>query len=293
MLKRTRGEKIFSIFNYIFMIGMMIIMLYPLYYIVICSFSEGNALVGQKGLMLLPKGFNMGAYRQVVANPNILTGYKTTIILVVAGTALNVLVSSLTAYVLSQPKFAIKKVMLMMIVLTMFFSGGLIPRYLLIYKTLGLRNNMLALILPTAISTWNLMIMKSNFESIPGSLIESVKIDGGNDFTILFKIVMPLSMPVIAVMILFYGVAHWNNWFDASLFMRDRSKYPLSLIMREILILSSMDDMMGGVASEEKYSIGKSLQYATIVVSTLPILAVYPFLQKYFVKGMMIGAVKG
>jgi len=292
-IKRTTGEKVFSICNGIIMILMMVIMLYPFYYVIVCSLSNSSELIGQKGIMLWPKGFSLNAYKYVLRNPNVMTGYRTTLFLVTFGTALNVFITSLAAYILSRPKFAIKNLMLSMIIITMFFSGGMIPKFLLIYNTLGLKNNLLALILPGTIVTWNLMIMKTNFQAIPSSLIESAKIDGANDFTILFRIVMPLSLSVISVMILFYGVGHWNSWFDAMLYIRKREVFPLSLILREILVLSNMQDMTGGAGIDDRFAIGKSIQYATIIVATLPILLVYPFIQKYFVKGMMIGAIKG
>lgn len=176
----------------------------------------------------------------------------------------------------------------------MYFSGGMIPRYLFINDTLGLGNTVWALILPGMISTYNMIIMKNNFESIPDSLEESARMDGANDIVILFKIVLPLSKAILAVMVLMYGVSHWNAWFDAMLFIRKRDLYPLQIILREILIANSTDSMMAGSGmSSDVEAIGESIKYATIVVATAPILCVYPFIQKYFTKGVMLGAVKG
>lgn len=290
---KTKGEKIFDLFNSLFMIFIIIVMLYPFYYVVMCSFSESNFLIGDKGYMLTPKGFTLSSYRMVLKNPNILSGYYTTLIIVVFGTSLNLLMTSLGAFVLTRRDLAIRKVLTFMIIFTMYFGGGLIPTYLLVYKYLGLGNSLWALILPGLISTYNLIIMRTNFMQIPASLEESAKIDGANEFTILFRIILPLSLPIIAVMIIFYGVGHWNSWFNAIIYIRDRSKYPLQLILREILLLNDAQGMISEGAGVDRYNIGEGIKYATIIVATVPILCVYPFVQKYFVKGMMIGAVKG
>lgn len=291
--KRTMGDKAFDVINTIFMIVMILITLYPFYYVITCSISDSNMIIGDKGLMLWPKGYSLAAYEMVMRNPNILSSYRVTLLLVIAGTFVNVLMTSIGAFVLSRKKLAIKKPLTLLIIFTMYFSGGMIPGYLLTYKVLNLGNTLWALILPGAISTYNLIIMRTNFMAIPDSLEESAKIDGANEIIVLFKIILPLSLPILAVMTLFYGVGHWNSWFNAMLFIRDRAKYPLQLILREILLLNSTESMMGDTASVDKYNIGESIKYATIIVATLPILLVYPFIQKYFVKGMLIGAVKG
>ncbi|MBD2843571.1 carbohydrate ABC transporter permease [Paenibacillus sp. IB182496] len=271
---------------------MMILTLYPLYYIAVASLSHSDALVGHTGLLLKPLSFNVEAYRFVFQNPNIASGYRNTMLVVLGGTFVNLLMTSLGAYVLSRKQLYWKNHMMFLIAFTMFFSGGLIPTYLLVNNTLGLGNTLTALVVPTLISTWNLIVMRTSFAAIPESLIESAKLDGAHDFTVLFRIVIPLSMPVMAVMILFYGVAHWNAWFQAMIYLRDRNLYPLQLILREILIANSTDAMMTDVSSQDKSRIGESIKYATIMVATLPILIAYPFLQKYFVKGVMIGALK-
>lgn len=291
--KKTIPEKCFDTINTLFMILIIIITLYPFVFIFMASISRASELVGHTGIMIWPKGFSLEAYRLVFKNPNILIGYKNTIVILFVGTTVNIIMTSLGAYVLSRNNFAIKKAMLIMIVFTMYFSGGLIPRYLLIYNTLGLGDKLLALVIPGAISTWNLIMMRTYFMSIPESLIESAKIDGANDFVILLRIVLPVSMPIIAVMILFYGVGHWNSWFDAMIFLRTRKLYPLQLILREILISNSMNDMMMESGDLDKEALGESLKYGSIIIATLPILLIYPFIQKYFVKGVMIGAIKG
>ena len=291
--KKSVGEYLFDAFNYFGLFIILVVTLYPFIHVASASLSETKYLDGYTGILLCPKGFNIDAYRLVLSNPNILTGYTNTLIILVTATVINVLLTSMGAYVLSRKQFAIKKPMMIMILFTMYFSGGMIPRYLLINNTLGLGNNLLALILPGAISAYNLIVMRTNFESIPPSLPESAKIDGANDFTILFRIVMPLSKAIISVVVLFYGVAHWNSWFDAVLFIRDRDLYPLQLIMREILISSNTEAMMSSVSGGDQFAMSENIKYATIIVATLPILCVYPFIQKYFVKGTMIGAVKG
>ena len=291
--KRSIGEQVFDGTNVILMLILAFITLYPLYYVAMCSISDSGQLVGARGMMFLPKGFSIEAYKAVFNNPNILTGYRTTILVVVFGTALNVIMTSIGAFLITRRKFAVRKAVSYMMVFTMFFSGGMIPTYLMVYKWLHLGDTLWALILPTAISTYNLLIMKSNFEALPDSLEEAAKIDGANDITVLFQIVLPLSMPIIAVMVLFYGVAHWNSWVQAMMYIRTRAKYPLQLILREVLLMNDTSGMGASASVGDQYMLGESIKYATIMVATLPILCVYPFIQKYFVKGIMIGAIKG
>ncbi len=291
--KRSAGEIVFDIFNVLFMLLLVFVTLYPLYYVAMCSISDSGQLMGSRGMMLLPKGFSLAAYQAVFSNPNILSGYRTTLIVVVFGTAISVMMTSIAAFLITRKQFAIRKVMAYMMVFTMFFTGGMIPTYLMVYKWLHLGNTLWALILPTAISTYNMIIMKSNFESLPDSLEEAAKIDGANDITVLFRIILPLSLPIIAVMVLFYGVAQWNSWFQAMLYIQDRSKYPLQLILREVLLMNDTSGMGATAAAGDQYMLGESIKYATIMVATVPILFVYPFIQKYFVKGIMVGAVKG
>ena len=290
-VKKTKGEKIFGVFNTLFMLFMILITLYPFLYVLFASVSESNMLMSHRGALLKPLGFNMRAYTLVFKNPNIYTGFKTTAIVLVAGTTLNIVLTSIGAYLLSRRNFKFGEFMMLMVMITMYVSGGMIPRYLLIYETLNLKNSLWALILPNAVSTWNLIVMRTNFRQIPESLEESAKIDGANDLVVLFAIVLPLSKAIIAVMILFYGVAHWNAWFDALLFIRDREKFPIQLIMREILISNSTDSMQS--YGDSYNGVSESIKYATIIITTIPILMIYPFIQKYFVKGIMIGAVKG
>lgn len=292
MNQRTLGERTFDVFNVALLTGLSLLTLYPFLYVLFASLSDPTWVVTVRGMIWYPKDITFAAYKLVFDNPSILTGYLNTLIYVVVGTTVNILMTSLGAYALSRPSVMWKNHIMFMIVFTMFFNGGLIPTYLLVSK-LGMLDSRLALIIPAAMSAFNLIIMRTAFQGIPVSLEESAKLDGANDFTVLFRIILPLSMPVVAVMILFYGVGHWNGWFNALIYLRTRELYPLQLILREILITNSTDSMMTGVGGGDKMPIGETIKYATIIVATLPILCLYPFLQKYFVKGVMIGAIKG
>jgi putative aldouronate transport system permease protein len=292
-IKRSAGDHIFDFANILIMIAMVIITVYPMLYVLAASLSNSFDLMSHTGFLFFPLRPNFNAYKFVLRNPNIFSGYRNTFIVLAGGTVINMFLTCMGAYILSRKKFAIRNVLMVLIVFTMYFSGGLIPRYLLVSNTLHLRNTYWAIMLPGAISTWNLIIMRTAFAAVPASLEESAKIDGANDFHILWSIVVPVTIPTIAVIALFYIVGHWNAWFDSMIYLRRREMYPLQLILREILISSSTDSMTAEVAQEDKEAIGESIKYATIVVSTIPILIVYPFLQKYFVKGVMIGAIKG
>lgn len=294
VVKKSNGEKVFGVFNFLLMIGVIIITLYPMYYVAVASLSDGNAIMGSRGLLLAPKDFNLDAYKSVFKNPNIFSGYRTTLFVVVVGTTLNVIMTAIGSFILTRRQFPLSKPLGYLMIFTMYFGGGMIPTYLVVNNFLGLGDSIWAVILPGLINVYNLMIMRSNFAAIPTSLEEAAEIDGANDMVVLFKIILPLSKAVIAIMVLYYGVAHWNSWFEAMLYLRTKSKYPLQLILREILIsndMTSMGDAAGGV--QDRYMIGETIKYATIMVATLPILCLYPFIQKYFVKGVMIGAVKG
>ncbi|NMA95360.1 MAG: carbohydrate ABC transporter permease [Clostridiales bacterium] len=291
-IKRSVGERIFDTFNVVFMIFLMAITLYPFIHVAFASISLPSKLMSHRGPILLPLGVTINAYKLVFRDPMILIGYENTLFYVIVGTALNILMTCLGAYVLSRRGLYLQKVLMVLIVFTMYFGGGLIPFYLIV-KALKLTNTRWSVIVPTAISTWNLIIMRTAFMGIPDSIEESAKIDGAQDFTILFRIIIPLSIPTIAVMILFYGVGHWNAWFNAMIFIRKRELYPLQLRLREILIMNDTSNMLTEVADIDEEPVGETVKYATIMVSTIPILLVYPSLQKYFVDGIMIGALKG
>jgi putative aldouronate transport system permease protein len=267
-------------------------MLYPMLYVAFASLSNPNDFMEHQGLLLAPAGFSTSAYHAVFRNPMIGRGYLNTMFILIVGLIINIIMTSFGAYFLSRKNIVLKNIIMFLIVFTMFFSGGLIPFYFTV-KSLHLDNTLWALILPAAINTFNLIIMRTAFASIPDSLEESAKLDGAGHFTILFKIVLPLSLPTIAVMVLYYGVAHWNSWFNAMIFLRNRELYPLQLVLREILVVNNTDSMTLGGSTADKEQISETIKHAVIIVATLPILLLYPFLQKYFVKGALIGAIKG
>jgi len=291
-IRRSIGERVFDLVNVVFMIIIMTITLYPFLYVLFASLSNPADLFRHQGIMWKPLGLSFEGYKLVFKNKMIAIGYGNTIFYVVVGTFINMVLTTMGAYGLSKKNVYWKPLIMKLVVFTMFFHGGLIPLFLLV-RNLGLYNNRLALILPSAITTWNLIVMRTYFMGIPESMEESAKIDGANDFIILYKIIIPLSMPVIAVMILFYSVSHWNSWFHAMVFLMNRNLYPLQLVLREIIISNSTDNMITDVGGADKAYVGEVVKYATIVVAVVPIVLVYPFLQKYFVKGIMIGAIKG
>ncbi|MEK4295758.1 carbohydrate ABC transporter permease [Paenibacillus sp. FSL H8-0261] len=291
-MRVSLGEHIFRVCNTLFLSALMIVTVYPILYVAFASFSEPALMMAHKGILWKPLGFSLETYEAVFSNPMILLGYRNTLFIVIVGVALNLLLTSFAAYALSRKTLQYRKQLTLVIVFTMFFSGGLIPFYLLV-RGLGITDTLWALILPTAISAFNLIIMRTSFEAVPDALEESAKIDGANDFGILFRIFLPLCKPVLAVVGLYYGVSHWNSWFNAMIFLQDRSLYPLQLILREILIIGEANSMAEGASQDEIIILGETLKYATIMVATLPIFLVYPLLQKYFVKGALIGAIKG
>ncbi|OZB90784.1 carbohydrate ABC transporter permease [Paenibacillus sp. XY044] len=277
--------------NALLMSILVIVTLYPFLYVLFASLSNPADLIQHRGLLLFPTGFSLESYKLVFENPMISIGYVNTILYVIIGTALNLTLTSFAAYALSRKGVRFVGPIMFGIVFTMFFSGGLIPTYLNM-KNLGLLDTRWAMILPSAISTWNLLVMRTAFAEIPVALEESARIDGANDFRILFRIFIPVSLPMMAVMTLFYGVAHWNSYMDALIYLRDRNLYPLQLVLQEILITNSTDSMMSTVADVDKGLVQETIKYATIIVATVPIMLLYPFLQRYFVKGVMLGSIK-
>lgn len=293
MTKQKKSDKVFNFCNKTFLCLLMVVTVYPVIHVLFASISDSDKMAAHRGILLHPLSLSFASYEAVFNNPNILSGYKNTIMIIVAGVVINLILTTVGGYALSRKDVMLSNFIMFAITFTMLFRGGLIPEYLL-QKNLHLMDSVWALTIPIAVDTMNLIIMRTSFQSIPISLEESAKLDGANDFTVFLKIAIPLSMSTIAVMILFYGVSHWNSWFRASIYIRDRNKYPLQLILREILISNSVDSMMtGSDVGDDRMSIAATIKYATIIVSTVPILMIYPFLQKYFLKGVMIGAIKG
>lgn len=293
-MRQSQSDMIFTIVNYGFHLVVLALVLYPLIFIVSASLSSPLSVLQGK-VWLLPDGFNLESYTRVFKNTDILMGYKNSLVYMVVGTALNVAMTILGAYPLSRRDLKGRNLFMGIMTFTMFFSGGLIPTYLVI-KSLGLYNSFWVMILPGAVSMWNLIIMRTFFQtSIPYELQESAFIDGCSNPRLLISIVLPLSAPIIAVTVLFYAVAHWDSYFTGLIYLTDNSKFPLQLILRQILIQNQVQDMMNGntESTTDQLMIAEGLKYAVIVVSSLPMMLLYPLVQRFFVKGIMVGAIKG
>ncbi len=295
MIQKAVSRRVFEIFNVIFMICLSVVMLYPFIFVLSASLS-GNAYVAAGQVTLLPKGFNTRAYEAVLGYKVVWRAYGNTILYTVVGTSVNLIITMLGAYPLSRPDFYGKNVFTFFIAVTMIFSGGLIPNFLVV-RSLGLYNSMWALILPGALSTMNMIIMRTFFQGIPDALEEAATIDGCSDIQILVKIILPLSIPSIMTIGMFYAVSHWNSWFSAMIYLRDSEKYPLQLVLRQIVLQNQVNDLLssqqGTTIEESTNLIAETIKYAVIMVAVIPILCVYPFIQKYFVKGTMVGSIKG
>lgn len=293
MYREKLTDKIFNVINITFMILIMVVTLYPMIYLISKSLSSVE-YVKANMVYLFPKGLNLSAYKEVMDNHLFLNSYKNTIIYTTLGTAINLIMTTSMAFCLSRKDLVFRKSITFIVVFTMFFGGGLIPNFLLI-KWLGLHNSIWALLLPGAISTYNMIIVRTYMQGIPEEIVESVRIDGGNDLQIFTRIIIPLSIPVIATIGLFYAVGHWNSYFNAMIYLNDKIKYPLQLILKEMIVEQDMQGMSSGafdIVNEQPPS-SEMLVAASIVVSLIPVLIAYPFIQRYFVKGVMIGSVKG
>jgi len=291
-MKKLNGYKVFTAFNTLFMLGIIFITAYPVWYVLVASFSDPTELYKLEGLLFWPlKPYSTQAYELVFKNRQIISGFANTLFVLVVGVCINILMTTLGALVLSVKGPMLGTPYAIMIIITMYFGGGLIPNYLNI-RDLGLMNTLWSLILPGAIATSNMIIMKSAFSSIPASLTESALLDGASYWQVLVKILIPLSKATIAVLVLYYGVGHWNSWFSASIYLRDPNKYPLQLVMQNIMSALNSSGA-AGEGADDAVQVAQLMRYALIVVVSTPIMCVYPFIQKYFVKGVMIGAVKG
>lgn len=293
-IRDSKGDRIFTILNYTFLGLLVLTVLYPLIFIVSASFSSPEA-VSSGRVWLWPVDFSLAGYEAVFENNMIWKGYANSLFYMVVGTIINVVLTIMAAYPLSRSKFRGKNFFMFLFVFTMMFNGGLIPNYLLV-SDLGMLNTRWALLIPGAIAAFNVIITVTFFRStIPEELLESAQLDGCNDFKFLTKIVIPLSAPIIAVISLFYAVGHWNQYFNALIYLRDMNLFPLQLVLRSILTQNEIDpNMIGDIDNlESKIGLANLLKYALIVVASVPVLIIYPFVQKHFVKGVMIGSVKG
>ncbi|WNR42973.1 carbohydrate ABC transporter permease [Paenibacillus roseipurpureus] len=292
-MKPTKGENIFHFLVVIFFIIASFCTLYPFWHVLMYAISDPKASMGG-GLFFLPRGFSLYSFELMLQTKGIFQSYVNSLFRLIVGTFIALLFTAMLAYPLSVRRFAGRNTITMLIFFTMLFNGGLIPNYLLI-KQLGMLNTLWALIIPGAISAWNLFIMKNFFQSIPPELEESANIDGASPARTLFSIILPISMPVMAAVALFYGVAHWNSYFDAIVYISDPKKQVLQVFLRGMMNVGSLSEVkdVDSMAASSGTVTEESIKMATIVMSVLPMLIVYPFLQKYYVKGVLVGSVKG
>ena len=295
-VERSYSDKIFDVVNLIVMCVLLLIFIWPMWFVLIASFSDPNQLwLGN--VILWPKGFTLEAYEKLLEYTDIWIGYKNTVLYTVVGTLVNLILTVTLAYPLSRKDFLPRKFIMVMLVITMYFSGGLIPTYLVV-KNLGMVNSFWAMIIPGAISTYNVLVVRTYFlNSIPNELHEAAKLDGANNLQFFGRIALPLAKPVVAVVGLYYAVGHWNDYYTALIYLYDKEKFPLTSFLKNLIIDTStaMQGSFGASASEMESMIrlAQSLKYSTIIVAVIPMLIVYPFIQKFFVKGVMIGSIKG
>lgn len=286
----SRGYRIFRVVNTVVLLGVVVVTLYPFLNIVARSLSEEAYIIAGK-VTIVPRGFDLTAYKLVMSDDLFWTNYRNTVVYTVVATLISIVLTTCYAYVLSKPQLKGRTFLVGVALFTMFFSGGLIPNYVLV-TSLGMKNTIWAVVIPNAISVFNLLVMKAFFESLPTELEEAAAVDGLNTYGILWRIVLPLSKAIIATMVLFYAVSFWNSWFAAFLYMDQQDLLPVTVYLRN-LIAGATDAQQSGAAAADVVQAAATLQAVTIVLTTLPILAVYPFVQRYFVRGVMLGAVKG
>lgn len=293
IIRQSKGEFLFDICINLIGLLVIIIVLVPLIFVVSASFSDPDLVLKGK-VFLFPKGITLEPYKMVFQNQDIWQGYRNTIFYTIAGTAISVILTVLAAYPLSRKEMAGRRFFMLVILFTMYFNGGLIPTYLLV-RNLGMYNKIWALLIPSAISTFNLIVAKTFFESnIPDEMYESAKLDGCGNIRMLMSIVLPLSKAIIAILVLYYAVDQWNSYFNALIYLNNEKLYPLQIILRNILLLGQTEQLgTNDVGMGEKIKMAEGIKYSVIIISSVPILMVYPFVQKYFVKGVMIGSIKG
>ena len=292
-MRLSTGDRVFRIFVHVTMVFVFIITLYPILYVLSMSLSAPKH-VYQLDVYLFPKGFSLGSYRYLLNEGAIFQYYGNTIYYTFFGTIFSLVLTILGGYVVAQQKFSCRGPIMMFFMVTMFFSGGMIPSFLLV-RNLGMYDSRLSMIIPGAVGTYYIVLARTFFMALPTSLIESAKIEGANDLQVLLRVALPLSLPIVSVLILYYAVGKWNSYFNALLYLPSKSKHPLQLYLVTLLV-TDKTDMANAMGSDEMNQRGMTmlqLRYSAIIVSILPIICVYPFLQKYFVKGVMIGAIKG
>ena len=293
MLKRTKGEKIFAVFNYIGMVLLSLIFLIPVWHVLMGSLSDPLKISAHTGIILYPLGeVTLGGYKLVMQNNFILRSYANTILIVVASTGIGTFLTILASYVMSVKGLYWKKPFNFLITFTMIFNGGLIPTYVVV-RNLHMMDTYWSLIIPGCCIAYNIIIMRTSFSQIPDALSEAATIDGAGHFRILFQIILPVSKSIIAVIVLFYAIQNWNAWFNASIYLQNRDLYPLQLTLLEIVLKSSENAIIADADGETVDIFRPLIKYCSIMVSIIPMMIIYPFVQKYFVSGVMIGSVKG
>lgn len=293
--RRTTGEKVFAVFNTIFLIILSFVFIIPVWHVFMASLSDPDILQANSGLALVPWGkATLGGYKFVLSNPNVTRYYGNTLVYVVGATAFAMLITILAAYGLSRKDLYFRKPILFMLTFTMIFSGGLIPTYMVV-RGCNMIDTMWAMIIPGTVSVYNIIVMRTSFSTIPDGLIEAAKIDGAGHVRILLQVVLPVSKAVLAVIVMFYAIRNWNAWFNASIYLQKRRDlFPLQLYLREIILQTSNNSLV--VENSDPAAIDRFrplVKYTTIMISIIPMLVVYPFVQKYFVSGVMIGSIKG
>ncbi|TYT24324.1 carbohydrate ABC transporter permease [Dictyoglomus thermophilum] len=293
MYYKSISSKLFDVFNILLMLLIAFVCIAPILHMIFASVSEPDKLVLHKGIILRPLGFTLKGYKMVFENADIVRGYINSIIYVVSSTVLGVLLTILGGYVLSRREFLFRNQIMLFIAFTIMFNGGLIPFYMVV-KALGLVNTRLAMIIPSCLQAFLIVLMRSSFMQIPESMEEAAKIDGANHLIILFKIYVPLAKATIAVIVFFYAVMQWNSWFNAAIFLRDKSLYPIQLVLRNLITeanaLPVLASESGVVGMEQLYKV--LIQYCAMTLTTIPVLIIYPFLQRYFEKGVIIGTLR-
>ncbi|MCR8660646.1 carbohydrate ABC transporter permease [Paenibacillus endoradicis] len=290
-MKETASYKVFQIFNGVIMTLVVIATLFPFLYLIAQSFSSEAAVYAGK-VSIFPVEFTTKTYEIILSKPDFFRYYWNTIVYAVVGTTISVLATAILAYPLSKDRLRLNKIFIPFVLFTMYFGGGLIPNYILVAKTLGMRDTIWAIIIPGAISAFNVILMKTFFANIPSEVEEAAKVDGLDVYGIFIRIIMPLSKPILATMVLFVIVGIWNNWFGPSLYLQSKEKWPVALYLRQI-IDSAISPTEMGATSETASQIAATVKSTAMVLTSLPIICIYPFVQKYFVQGMMIGSVKG
>lgn len=295
-IKKSLGGRIFDVVNHLFFICIIVVCILPIWHVVCASFSDATWVMSKSGLILRIKGFNLNGYKMVFQNKDIWGGYLNTILYCIATTVIGLLVTVLIGYVASRKELLWSNAIMLFASFTMIFNGGIISSYIINTQFLNLYNSRWAIILPSCFSAFYLILIRTAMLSVPESLIESAKLDGASHMVILFRIMLPLIKATLATIILYYMVGQWNSWFSAAIYLRDRSKFPLQIIIKEILIygdVTSTTNVSAADYGSELVLYKQLIKYCTIVVSTVPVFVFYPFIQKYFEKGVMVGAVKG